>query len=78
MGGGDNGQAVPFTPFFMGPIHPRPKHIIGRRMAQAAAAHVYNDDKIAWTGPILKSCNVSDNGVTIYFDEMLLKDDAVQ
>ena len=47
-------------------------------MAQAAAAHVYNDNTIAWTGPIIKSCNVSGNGVTIYFDEELLKDDAVQ
>lgn len=77
MGGGDNNYAVDYTPFFMGPIHPRPKHIIGRRMAQAAAAHIYNDDKIAWTGPIIKNCSVGAKGVTIYFNTTLLRSDAV-
>ena len=50
MGGGDNNKAVDFTPFFMGPIHPRPKHILGRRMAMATAAQVYGDAAIGWTG----------------------------
>eukprot|EP01050_Picozoa_sp_SAG11_P026248 SAG11_NODE_6216_length_1362_cov_1.382423_1_plen_119_part_01 len=57
MGGCDDGPAsswggeVPFSPFFMGPIHPRTKHLIGRRMALTTAHHVYNRSDVPWTGP---------------------------
>lgn len=47
-------------------------------MAMAAAAQVYGDEKIAWTGPVLKSCNVTATGqLEIFFNEELLRDDAV-
>ena len=78
MGGGDNNQAIPWTPFFMGPIHPRPKHILGRRMAVAATAIVYGDKEIDYTGPVIANCSVGPRGVTINFNETLLRSDAVK
>ena len=61
----------------MGPIHPRSKRIVGRRMALAAADLVYQKHTLISNGPTLKNCSVEGNSVTINFDEARLKDDAV-
>jgi len=65
------------TTFMMGPIHPRSKRIVGRRMALAAADLVYKQDKLISNGPTLKSCNASGSSVMLMFDEVHLKTDAV-
>jgi hypothetical protein len=38
----------------MGGIHPRVKKIVGTRLGLAARAIVYGDDKVVWTGPVLR------------------------
>lgn len=70
------------TNFFMGPIHPRSKQTMARRLARAARAHIYGDHEVVWTGPILKNCSVDParHGgftVTLAFNETLLRSDAV-
>ena len=46
------------APFTSGPIHPRTKRIVGRRMALAAAEVVYGKSDIISVGPTLKNCSV--------------------
>jgi sialate O-acetylesterase len=74
-----------FTPMFMGGIHPRPKHVVGERLARGAMAHVYGDDTVGWTGPVFKGCTVNfgathppfcGHWIDIEFDSDLLGDDA--
>lgn len=80
-GYGDNAYSMsppgPFTGFFMGPIHPRPKMTIGRRLALGAAAIAYNKTDIGYTGPVLASCNVTSKGIEFFFNDELLRGDAV-
>ena len=61
----------PATDFFMGPIHPRSKQIIGDRLARAALHHVYGRDDVAWSGPILKGCALS-TGATFHREHMTI------
>ena len=58
-------------------IHPRSKHIVGRRMALAAASTAYGRTDLVANGPTLKNCSVVGNSVQIFFDEARLQDDAV-
>lgn len=76
---------APYTPMFMGGIHPRPKHVVGQRLASAARALVYGDKDMLWTGPVIKGCKVVsephspfpvDLWIDIEFDETLLRGDA--
>ena len=70
------------TSFLMGPIHPRTKRLVGRRMALAAAAVAYAEDTdptLVTNGPTLASCSLSNSsdGLDIVFDPASLKGDAV-
>lgn len=65
------------TQFFMGPIHPRPKRIVGRRMALAAATTAYGRKDIVSVGPTIKNCSVVGNSIHLYFDEGRFGDDAI-
>eukprot|EP01062_Namystynia_karyoxenos_P082620 TRINITY_DN9336_c0_g1_i1.p1 TRINITY_DN9336_c0_g1~~TRINITY_DN9336_c0_g1_i1.p1 ORF type:complete len:750 (+),score=163.08 TRINITY_DN9336_c0_g1_i1:79-2250(+) len=65
------------TSFMMGPIHPRSKRIVGRRMALAAAETAYGRTDLISVGPVLKNCSASGNGLVISFQEKSLKSDAV-
>ena len=58
-------------------IHPRSKHIVGRRMALTAASTAYGRTDLVANGPTLKNCSVVGNSVQIFFDEERLQDDAV-
>lgn len=77
---------APFTPMFMGSIHPRPKQIVGYRLASAARALVYGDEERLWTGPVFRGCKVVElarppfsvqSWIDVDFDAKLLLDDAV-
>ncbi len=61
------------TQWFMGCIHPRPKGLIGRRLAQAAYATVYGGDVLA-NGPVLAGCNLNNQNrqLIIRFNSTLL------
>ena len=47
-------------------IHPRSKHIVGRRMALAAASTAYGRTDLIANGPTLKNCSVVGNSVQIF------------
>lgn len=66
-----------YTGQFMGGLHPRVKRIVGERLAAAARALVYKDETVAWTGPVLRTCEVKGDEVDLYFDAALLGDDTV-
>ena len=68
---------APFTAQFMGGLHPRVKKIVGERLAKAARAVAYGDDKVIWTGPVLQSCKASSDTITLKFDAGQLKDDSI-
>ena len=68
---------APYTGQFMGGIHPRVKKIVGARLASAARALVYGDEDEVWTGPVLRSCQLSNDGVTLNFDRDMLKEDTI-
>jgi hypothetical protein len=59
-------------------IHPRVKKIVGTRLAKAARALVYKDADEIWTGPVLDSCTLRGNTITLSFDQEKLKDDVIQ
>ena len=69
--------AAPFTSFFMGAIHPRPKAIAGLRLAQAARHVAYGDNEVPWTGPVLTGCSLAGGTLRLEFDATLLKGDAL-
>ena len=55
----------------MGNIHPRNKRLLGQRLARAAKAIIYGDKSIAYTGPVLASCNLTGKQLTLQFDSKL-------
>ena len=71
-----------------GSIHPRAKEWVGRRLALAARAVAYADQKVVYTGPVLAGCRLSGGGgggetdaavsVTIQFNETLLRGDGIK
>jgi hypothetical protein len=72
----ESGNA-PYTAQFMGGIHPRVKKIVGTRLALGARAVAYGDKKIVYSGPVLKSCEVTGGSITLKFDAEQLKDDSI-
>lgn len=68
---------APFTGFFMGGIHPRPKRAVGQRLAHAARALVYGDAAVAYTGPVVMNCSVRGGSITVDFDPRYLQNDVV-
>ena len=64
------------TPFYMGPIHARPKQPLGQRMARAAYNTHYNGTGPV-SGPVISQCKVVSGGVEIFFNQTLLKGDEV-
>ena len=61
------------TNWFMGQVHPRPKAILGRRMAQAAFATAYSGAAALAAGPRLASCALaSPSTLTITFNAQAL------
>lgn len=68
----------PFTSYFMGEIHPRPKSLVGERLARAARRVAYGDSAVAWTGPVLVNCSVHNgNQIRLEFDPTLLQGDTL-
>jgi hypothetical protein len=61
----------------MGPIHPRGKIKVGRRLARACAATVYNKGG-AFTGPTLTGCTKSGNSLTLTFNATLFNGDTFE
>eukprot|EP01047_Picozoa_sp_COSAG01_P004768 COSAG01_NODE_159_length_23702_cov_119.507585_3_plen_116_part_00 len=51
---------------------------MGTRLAKAARALVYKDADEIWTGPVLDSCTLRGNTITLSFDQEKLKDDVIQ
>lgn len=64
------------TGFFMGPIHPRTKHIHAQRLAQAAFSSVYGGSVIG-VGPVLAGCALSGNSLVVAFNTTLLAGESV-
>lgn len=64
------------TKYYMGPIHPRDKKVIGSRLAQSSAVSVYGQQG-ASTGPTLAGCQKTGNEITLQFDQKLLGNDKV-
>jgi hypothetical protein len=56
----------------MGGLHPRMKKVAGTRLAKAARKHIYNDNQVAWTGPVLQQCNISSGIINLKFDASML------
>jgi sialate O-acetylesterase len=62
-----------------GNIHPRNKLLLGDRIARAAKAIAYGDDKIAFTGPVVTGCVANTDGrVTFSFNETLMRGEALR
>ena len=62
-----------------GNIHPRNKLLLGDRIARAAKAVAYGDDKVAFTGPVVQACESSSGGkLTLRFDATLLRGEALR
>lgn len=49
-------------------IHPSNKQDVGKRLALWALAKTYNNDSVAFSGPIYKSCEIKDGKGIISFD----------
>ena len=64
------------TPFFMGPIHPRIKAPIGRRLA-VAYKNLMLGGTATFTGPTLSGCTVQSDVVTLTYNTTLLRDDKI-
>jgi len=73
-------QTVPFsstrTPYYMGPIHPRVKLEVGRRLAVSAMSVVYGRKDMPVSGPTIESCQFSMNrnnlDFTIQFNSTMM------
>jgi sialate O-acetylesterase len=61
----------------MGGIHPRVKKIVGTRLALGARAVAYGDDSMVYSGPVVKSCKVTNGEITLKFDTDHLKGDSI-
>ena len=60
------------TRYFMGPIHPRIKHPVGRRLA-VAYKNLMLQGENSFTGPTISGCSVSDNKLELRYNATLLK-----
>ena len=67
----DNSPSGEPANMFMGPIHPRLKRPVGRRLAVALLA-LNGESKGAQQGPTLASCAVAGTTLTLSFNETLL------
>jgi hypothetical protein len=65
------------APVYMGPIHPRDKIHVGKRLARACAATVY-DKSGAFAGPTLTGCKKTGNSLTLTFNNSLFAGDTFQ
>ena len=61
-----------------GNIHPRNKLLLGDRIARAAKAVAYGDQKLAFTGPVVTGCVASASKVTFSFNESLFRGEALR
>ena len=52
----DSSLRVAASGMMGGNIHPRNKLLLGERIARAAKAVVYGDEKLAFTGPVVTGC----------------------
>ena len=59
------------THWVEGPIHCRPKIYVGQRYARGASKFIYGNDHI-YTGPLISSCELNSNKITIQFNKTLL------
>eukprot|EP01060_Flectonema_neradi_P039110 TRINITY_DN848_c0_g1_i2.p1 TRINITY_DN848_c0_g1~~TRINITY_DN848_c0_g1_i2.p1 ORF type:complete len:656 (+),score=152.97 TRINITY_DN848_c0_g1_i2:44-2011(+) len=59
-------------PFFMGPIHPRLKYPVGRRLAEAYF-NMFLGGTNSVTGPTIAGCDVTPDYVTINYNKELMK-----
>ncbi|CAK0871817.1 unnamed protein product [Prorocentrum cordatum] len=58
---------------FMGPIHPRVKRPVGRRLALAAARQLVGEaGSGAWTGPTISGCRLDGGRLELFFNSSLL------
>ena len=65
------------TNYYMGPIHPRTKQPVGKRLAQSCYGTVYKPGAVAVRGPILSGCEVMNGKLTINFKQELLGSETV-
>ena len=63
----------------MGGVHPSTKIHVGNRLAQAAWSLHYGHTDVAYTGPIVSSCGLSNDkaSLTVKFNSTLLSGDKV-
>ena len=64
-------DSVRTSNFYMGPIHPRDKRPVGKRLGQQGAVAAYGKPGHI-TGPTLSGCAVEDNKITLRFNKTLL------
>lgn len=60
----------------MGPIHPRIKIEVGRRLATAAYNLLFGGEQ-AFTGPTISGCHLSGNTIEVTFNSSLLRNEKV-
>lgn len=70
--------ALTNTSFYMGPIHPRIKKVVGNRLAQSAMSVVYGSAKPG-SGPTISGCSVdkATQSITVQFNQSLLQKGSV-
>lgn len=64
----NTGIAVALDCGELGNIHPTNKHPVGHRLALQARRLVYGEQNLAAFGPMYRSCTVSGEIMTVYFD----------
>lgn len=57
-------------------MHPRPKDLVGRRLAQAAFVTAYGGPGPA-SGPVLSGCRLEGSTLTLTFNATLLRGESV-
>ena len=64
---------------FMGPIHPRNKWTLAKRISLAAIAIAYKDEHIPYIGPVVSFCDVDyeHKQLSVTFDDQLLRNEKI-